>query len=91
MMLARLLWLWEALKMDTQDMKRESNSGDRYLLVVANRARKFLFASPLASKEAVGVARKLLELLLTIGVPLSIRSDAGGISQFRSSSICAGG
>ena len=48
------------------------------MLVVVDRASRFVFAYPLESKDSVGVARKLLELLLTFGVPLSIRSDAGG-------------
>ena len=64
--------------MDIQDLKQESQDGNRYLLVVVDRASKFLFAYPLPSKDAVGVSRKLLELLLTFGVPLSVRGDAGG-------------
>jgi len=78
MMPARFLRPWEVLEMDIQDLKQESQDGNRYLLVVVDRASKFLFAYPLPSKDAVGVSRKLLELLLTFGVPLSIRSDAGG-------------
>ena len=42
-------------------------------------ASRFVFAYPLEPKESVRVARKLLELLLTLGVPLSIRNDAGGV------------
>lgn len=78
MMPAKFLRPWEVLEMDIQDPKQESQGGNRYLLVVVDRARKFLFAYPLPSKDAVGVSRKLLELLLTFGVPLSIRSDVGG-------------
>ena len=40
-------------------------------------ASRFVFAYPLEPKESVRVARKLLELLLAFGVPLSIRSDGG--------------
>ena len=78
MMPARFLLPWEVLEMDIQDLKQESQDGNRYLSVVVDRASEFLFAYPLPSKDAVGVSRKLLQLLLTFGVPLSIRSDAGG-------------
>ena len=78
MMPARLLWPWEVLEMDLQGMKKVSSAGNRYLLVVVDRASRFLFAYPLGSKDSVGVVRKLLELMLTFGVPMSVRSDAGG-------------
>ena len=39
---------------------------------------KFLGDLPLPSKETVGLSRKLLELLLTFGLPLSIRCHPGG-------------
>ena len=78
MMPARLLRPWDMLEMDLQDMKQVSSAGNRYLLIVVDRASRFLFAYPLESKDSVGVARKFLELILTFGVPLSIRSDAGG-------------
>ena len=78
MMFARILRPWEVLEVDIQDLKQESLSGDRYLLVVVDTASKLLFAYLLRSKEAVGVSRKLLELLLTFGVPLSMRSDTAG-------------
>ena len=78
MMPVKFLRPWEVLEMDTQDLKQKSQDGNRYLLVVVDRASKFLFADPLPSKNAVGVSRELLELLLTFGAPLSIRSDARG-------------
>ena len=55
-----------------------SDKGNRYLLVVVDRASEFLTAFPLPMKEAVGVNRKLLSLFLTFGLPLSIRCDPGG-------------
>ena len=58
-------------------MGARSEAGNRLLLVVVDRASKFLFAYPLPNKRAEGVARKLLELLLTFGIPLSLRSDPG--------------
>ena len=51
--------------MDIQDLKQGWQEGNRYLLVVVDRASKFLFAYPLPSKDAVAVRCKLLELLLT--------------------------
>ncbi|CAM9478629.1 unnamed protein product, partial [Sphacelaria rigidula] len=64
---ARFLRAWEV-----------SASGNRYLLIIVDRATKFLFASPLAAKIAVPVAKCLLKLFLTFGVPYILRSDAGG-------------
>ena len=64
--------------MDIQDFHQVSATGNRYLLIVVDRASKFIFAYPLQSKGAVEVSRKLLDLMLTFGVPLSLRSDAGG-------------
>jgi len=77
MMPARLLQPWEVLQMDIQDMKVKSEKGNQYLLVVVDRASKFLAAFPLATKDALSVSRKLLELLLIFGLPLSIRADMG--------------
>ena len=64
--------------MNLQDMKKAFSAGNRYMLVVVDRAIRNLFAYPLGSKDCVGVARKLLELMLTFGVTMSIMSDAGG-------------
>ena len=77
MMPTPLLWPWKVLEMDLDDMKHVSSAGNRYLLVIVDRASRLLFAYPLESKDSVAVARKLLKLLLTFGVPISIRSDAG--------------
>eukprot|EP00752_Nemacystus_decipiens_P002232 g2117.t1 len=75
MMPARLLQPWEVLQIDIQDMKVKSEKGKQYLLVVVDRASKFLAAFPLPNKDALSVSRKLLGLLLTFGLPLSIRAD----------------
>eukprot|EP00752_Nemacystus_decipiens_P010808 g9614.t1 len=79
MMPARLLQLREVLEMDIQDFKVTSDKNNRYLLcfVVVDRSSKFLSAFPLPSKKAICVSRKQLELLLTHGLPLSIRCDPG--------------
>ena len=55
----------------------KSDAGNKVLLVAADKASIFLFASPLPTKEALGVARKLLEVTLTFGLPLYVRSDPG--------------
>ncbi|CAN0071951.1 unnamed protein product, partial [Sphacelaria rigidula] len=75
---ARFLRACEVLKMDISDMKQASASGNRYLLIIVDRATKFLFASPLAANLTVPVAKCLLKPSLTFGVPYFLRSDAGG-------------
>ena len=78
MMPARFLRPWEVLEIDIQDFHQLSSNVNRYLLVVVDRASKFIFGYPLASKGSLEVSRKLMELILTFGVPQSIRSDGGG-------------
>ena len=63
--------------MDIQDFHQVSSNGNRYMRVVVDRASTFLFEYPLASKGALEVSRKLMELILTSGVPQSIKSDGG--------------
>ena len=75
MLPARFLKPWEVLEMDIHDMAARSETGNRHLLVIVDRTSKFLFAYPLPNKTAENVAKKLLELLLTFGIPLSLRSD----------------
>ena len=58
-------------------MGARSEAGNKHLLVVVDRAGKILFLYPLPNKTAENVARKLLKLLLTFGIPLSLRSDPG--------------
>ena len=55
----------------------KSSTGNRYILLVVDRASKFAFAYPLRTKDAESVAKKLLGLLLMFGIPCSIRSDPG--------------
>ena len=45
---------------------------------MVDNASTFLFAYPLPSKEAQGVARILLDLCLTFGVPSFIMADGRG-------------
>ena len=65
---------WDVLEMDILDMKVVPSTGNRYLLVVVDRATKFLSAFPLPTKESVGVSKKLLELILIFAY--LCRSDA---------------
>ena len=48
-----------------------------HLLVIMDRASKFLSAYPIPNKTTENVAKKLRELLSTFGIPLSLRSDPG--------------
>ena len=77
MLPARSLKSWEVLEMDIHDMGTRSKAGNKHLLYKVDRAIKFLYAYPLPNKIAENVAKKLLELLLTFGIPLSLRSDPG--------------
>ena len=78
MLPVRFLRPWQVLEMDIHDMEARSEAGSKHLLAIVDRARKFLFAYPLPNKTtAENVAKKLLELLLTFGIPLSLRSDPG--------------
>ena len=63
--------------MDIHDMGARSEAGNKYLLIIVDRASKFLFAYPLPNKTVENVAKKLLELLLIFGIPLSLPSDPG--------------
>ena len=54
MLPARFLRPWEVLEMDIQDMHQLSSAGNRYLLVVMDKASKFLFGFPLHTFERGG-------------------------------------
>ena len=60
MLPSRFLRPGEVLEVDIKDMGMKSNAGNKVLLVVVDKVSKFLFAFPLPTKEALGVARKLL-------------------------------
>ena len=75
---ARPLQPWEELQMDILRFDTPSQSGNRYVLLVVDRASKFAFGFPLASKRAEGVAKVLVELCLTFGIPQVISCDGGG-------------
>ena len=73
----RFLKPWEVLEMDIYDMGARSEAGTKHLLFIVDRASKFPFAYPLPNKTAENAAKKLLELMLNYGIPLSLHSDPG--------------
>ena len=77
MLPARFLKPWDVLEMDIHDRGARSEAGNKHLLVIGDRASKFLFACPLPNKTTENVAKKLLELLLIFVIPLSLCSDSG--------------
>lgn len=64
-------------EMGIQDMGELSEAGNRYLLVAVDKGSTVLFTFPIPPKETLGMARKLLDLVLSFGIPLLIRSDPG--------------
>ena len=58
-------------------MGQRTETGNRYLLVMVDKASKFLSGFPLPTKEAMGVAKTVLDVVLTFGLPVSLRSDPG--------------
>ena len=83
MLPGRAIQPWEVIEIDLMSVGVESLSHNKYLLLVVDKASRFPFAYPLPSKQADGVARQLLELCLTLGVPKVIRSDGGGEFEAR--------
>ena len=77
MMPGRPLEPWDELQIDILKIDTPSLTGNNYILLVVDRASKFPFGFPLETKQAVGVARVLVELCLTFGVPRTIRCDGG--------------
>ena len=77
MLPSRFLKPWEVLELDIHDMGARSEAGNKCLLVVVDKASKFLFAYPLPNTTVENVAKKLLEMLLTFGIHLSLLSDPG--------------
>ena len=63
--------------MNIHDIGARSEAGGKHLLVIVDRASKILFIFSLPNRTAENVAKKILELLLTFGTPLSLRSDPG--------------
>ena len=83
MLPGRAISPWEVLEVDLMRAGTVSNTGNKYLLLVVDKASKFPFAYPLPVKQAEGVARHLMQLCLTFGVPKAIRCDGGGEFEAR--------
>ena len=81
MLPARFLKFWDVLKMDIHDMRTRPEAGEKYLLVVVDRASKFLFDHPSPNKTAENVAKALLEFLLTFGIPISTQWPRHGVHR----------
>ncbi|CAM9581558.1 unnamed protein product, partial [Pylaiella littoralis] len=81
MMPSRSVEPWDRLVIDILAIDTKSESLNKYVLLVVDKATNFPFGFPLPSKQSIGVARKLVELCLTFGVPRMIRCDGGG--EFR--------
>lgn len=77
MLPAHFLQLLQVLETDTQDLAIKSSAGNRYLLLVVDRASKFAFAYLSRTKDAESVAKKLLDLVLMFSFPRSTRTDLG--------------
>lgn len=84
---------WEVFLVDFYDMTHTSNNGNKRRLVVFDRATVFPFAYPMPSKAALGVARVLLGMFKTFGVPVATinSSDTGGDSPRKWLGISADG
>lgn len=75
MLPGRAISPWEVLEVDLMRAGTESNTGNKYLLLVVEKASKFPLAYPLPVKQAEGVTRHLMQLCLAFGVPKAIRCD----------------
>ena len=74
---------WERMAVDILGPLPCSNNNNRYLMVVQDNFTKWTEAIPIRDMEAVSVAEKYIERVVSIfGVPLSLHSDQG--SNFES-------
>ena len=62
-------------------MGSKSEAANKHFLVIEDRASKLLFTYPLPNKTAENMAKKLLELLLTFGIPLSAQRSRHGVHR----------
>ena len=63
-------------------MGQQTPADNLYLLILEDKATKFLFAISLPSKEALGLARALLEVTFAFDLPVSLRSDMRRCFEF---------
>lgn len=67
----------DVVEVGVQDIKQVMETGNRYLLVLMDRATKFLFIFPLPRESLEPMARLLVKPFLACGVPLVVHSHAG--------------
>ena len=68
--------LFERLQIDFLGELPETKRGNKYVLVVVDTFSRYMFAEPLPTKEASGVARMLVDRVIPItGIPETIQSD----------------
>ena len=71
---------WERMAIDILGPLPKTYKGNRYLMVVEDYFTKWTEAIPIKDMEAITVAQKFAERIVTIfGVPLQIHSDHGTI------------
>lgn len=68
---------WEVLEINLMCVGVSFLACNEYTLLAADKASKFPFTSPPPSKCVGGVARELLQLCKTSGLPKVIRCDGG--------------
>ena len=69
---------WETLEVDIFSMGTTSRAGNKYVLLVVDRASRLSFGFSLPSKGTKDVAWIFANLCLTFGAPRKFRSDGKG-------------
>ena len=75
-----ILSLWflppgEVFEMDIQDIHVTRDTGNRYLLIMVDKASKLIFGLPIHTKKAM--AKVMLDVVLTFSLPVLLRNDPG--------------
>lgn len=71
-------FVWERIAMDIVGSINESTSGNKYILVLADYASRFVFTIPMEDQRAKTVAKHLVESILTkYGSPHTVLTDQG--------------
>lgn len=78
---AKYIEPWEVLEIGSRDMGIMFSLGVEYFFLMVDKATSLPVAYPTKTKEAEAVASYLLDLSLTFGTPMYIRSDRRG--EFR--------
>ena len=77
MLPTRFLQPREILEMDIHDMGARLEAENKHLLVVGKESQQIPVRLSTTQQDAENVAKNFVELLLTFGIPLSLRSDPG--------------